>query len=106
MAQRVVRALPVFAKHCLILGLIIAFVRLSAFSYLAYARITHTESLSSLPLVLFLLPEGLLFDVESSLLIYGLTLLVGSFLIAFYLVGLAHVTSRAAQRLPSRRKDK
>jgi len=86
-----------FIRYWLALGTIIGLARIAAFVYLEYAESTNTQTISNLPLVLLILPEGSWMDARGMPFVFGVLLLVVSFLAASILVGMVLLIARVAR---------
>jgi len=86
----------------LIVGSAIAVVRLGAYFFLIYLELTHQQTLSALPLVFLLYPEGLLVPSSQqwtvgSGFVFALALAAGSFMIGAFAGGLTTIQNRMRQ---------
>lgn len=86
-----------FIRYWLALGFIVGLARIAAFEHLEYAASTNTQTISDLPLVLLMLPEACWIDRRGSPIVFGLLLLVVSFLAALILVGIAFLIARVGR---------
>jgi hypothetical protein len=97
-------------KIPLIVGAIIATVRIGVLWFLTWLKVTDSETLSALPLIVLLLPEGLIVPEWSNPIAFAITLstlllagsLVGTVFVSYTIRGASGALTSAVKNLTRR----